>query len=365
MPAQLAFLAATAAVLVGLMINNNNNLSNQLVQMEARMDTRMVSMGSQFASLNSSMHSMGGQMTSLNSSVGSMGNQIASMGSQIASMGNQIISLNNSMVSLNTRVVQMEARFGNQIAHLIESVDELLASTLTPTAAQVTLACAKASVYILFLWKQSWNDTLRMSTNVLVQCSAFAYREHKGGGTSVVSASHCFANVSETTSFDATRLALARDTRVKCGLLKVFTSDSAVLRCEDAPPLLVRSGASPVFAQAVVAAGFFNDKTGITTALSVHDEFSMHVVSTNIAVSMGPEDELKHLAGGGVPLLAVVPPQHPFGMLHGKLLQGMSGGPVMDVRCGVVGIISQRTINTAFTNLDEVDAWLLQYEASL
>ena len=352
--------------MVGLMFNQFTNLSNQLLQMEARMDSRMVRMGSQLASLNNSMSS---QISSLDTRVVQMearfGNDIASMSSQIVSMGSQVISLNNSMVSLNTRVVQMEARFGNQIAHLIESVDELLASTLTPAAAQVTLACAKASVYILFLWKQSWNVTLRMLTKSVFHCSAFAYRELKGGGTLVVSASHCFANISEPISFDATRLALARDTRVKCRLLKVFTSDSAVLHCEDASPLLVRSGASPVFAQAVVAAGFFYDKTGITTALSVHDEFSMHVVSTNIAVSMGPQDELKLLAGGGVPLLAVVPPQHPFGMLHGKLLQGMSGGPVMDVRCGVVGIISKRTINTAFTNLDEVDAWLLQYEASL
>jgi len=326
MPAQLTFLVAAAAVLVGLVLN-------QLVQMEARMDARMVSMGSQIASLNSTM------------------------GSQIASMGSQ-------MASLSSRVVQMEANFGNQIARLIVSVDGLLASTLTPAAAQVTLACAKASVYILFLWKQSWNDTLGMLTDsTLFPCSAFAYRELKGGGTLVVSASHCFANTSKTNSFDATRLALAWDTRVKCRLLKVFASDSAVLRCEDASPLLVRSGASPVFAQAVVAAGFFNDKSGgITTALSVHDQFSMHVVSTNIAVSMGPLAELELLAGDGVPLLAEVPPQNPFGMLHGKLLQGMSGGPVMDVRCGVVGIISRRTTNTAFTNLDEVDAWLQQYE---
>ena len=85
----------------------------------------------------------------------------------------------------------------------------------------------------------------------------------------------------------------------------------------------------------------------------------MHVVSSNIAVSMGPLAELELLAGGGVPLPAVVPPQHPFGMLHGKLLQGMSGGPVMDVHCGVVGIISRLFTNTAYSTLDEVDAWLL------
>ncbi len=212
-------------------------------------------------------------------------------------------------------------------------------------------------MYILFLWILRWNAKLGAEEKGLFPCSAFAYRELKGGGTLVVSASHCFVNISETT-FVATRLALARDTRVKCSLLKVFTSDSAVLRCEDAPPLLVRSGANPVFAQAVVAAGFFEDKNTIKTVLSVHDQYSMHVVSSNIAVSMGPLAELELLAGGGVPLPAVVPPQHPFGMLHGKLLQGMSGGPVMDVRCGVVGIISQRTTNTAFTNLDEVDAYV-------
>jgi hypothetical protein len=36
----------------------------------------------------------------------------------------------------------------------------------------------------------------------------------------------------------------------------------------------------------------------------------------------------------------------------------MSGGPVLDAQCGVVGIIHGAGKNTAFVSLDEVDEWL-------
>ena len=47
------------------------------------------------------------------------------------------------------------------------------------------------------------------------------------------------------------------------------------------------------------------------------------------------------------------------GVLQGKAIKGMSGGPVLNAQCGVVGIISARGKNTAFSSLDDVDAWLL------
>ena len=150
------------------------------------------------------------------------------------------------------------------------------------------------------------------------------------------------------------------DARVTCRLLKLFTADAAMLHCEGAAPPLVRTEAPPVFAQAVVAAGFFEDiRISVPkTALAVHEGYSMHVVSSNIAVSMGPMTEAVMADGGGGSLLAAAPPVPPFGMLQGKLLRGMSGGPVMDVRCGVMGVISIASTNSAFVNLDEVDAWL-------
>ncbi len=52
--------------------------------------------------------------------------------------------------------------------------------------------------------------------------------------------------------------------------------------------------------------------------------------------------------------------QPSFGMLQGKVLKGMSGGPVLDAHCGVVGIISRFSTNTAFALMDEVDALLLR-----
>ena len=84
----------------------------------------------------------------------------------------------------------------------------------------------------------------------------------------------------------------------------------------------------------------------------------MHVLSSSIAVSMGPAAARLAATGGGLLPHNVTQPL--FGMLQGKALQGMSGGPVLDVHCGVVGIISRVSTNTAFSTLDEVDAWLLK-----
>lgn len=118
-----------------------------------------------------------------------------------------------------------------------------------------------------------------------------------------------------------------------------------------------------------MAAGFFLTVPDpvFPLPLSVHDNFAMHVLTSTIAVSVGPGaatlaasgDGLSGggLSGGGLSLPTHTQP--PFGMLQGKALHGMSGGPVLDVHCGVVGIISRRGTNTVFANLDEVDAWLL------
>ena len=245
-------------------------------------------------------------------------------------------------------------------------MDGLLVSTLTPAAAQATLACARASIYILFLFIDTWNHTLGKLGPELNPCSAFAYAKLKGGDTLVVSAAHCFTNFSQTT-IDATRLALARESRVTCRLLKSLpTSDSAVLRCADAPPLLRRAASAPVFAQAVVAAGFYLEKfpdPDFPPPLSVHDHFAMHVLTSTIAVSMGPGAASLAASGGGLSGGGLSLPTHtqpPFDVLQGMALQGMSGGPVLDVHCGVLGIISRRSTNTAFANLDEVDAWVMK-----
>jgi uncharacterized membrane protein YgcG len=317
-----------------------------------------------------------GSMLHLNSLMASLGAQVQQLDARFdrltASLGAQVQQMEARMV---VRYDGLDARFDR----LTASVDGLLVSTLTPAAAQATLACAQASVYILFLFTYTWNHTLGELKPQFKPCSAFAYAKLKGGDTLVVSAAHCFTNFTQTT-IDATRLALARESRVTCWLLKSLpTSDSAVLRCADAPPLLRRTASAPVFAQAVVAAGFFQTfyDPDFPPPLSVHDNFAMHVLTSTIAVSMGPGAATLAASGGGLSggglfggglsggglsgggLSLPTRTQPPFGVLQGKALQGMSGGPVLDVHCGVVGIISRLTTNTAFGSLDEVDAWAL------
>jgi hypothetical protein len=327
-----------------------------------------VVVGSMFH-LNSQMFHLNSQMFRLNSQ---MGAQVLQVEERIMArfdvLATRVDGLTTRVDGLTTRVdrladsvdgqiLQMEA-LTTRVDRLADSVEGLLVSTLTPAAAQATLACAEASIYVLFTWISAWNSTLGAVQARFAPCSAFAYSTLNGGGTVVVSASHCFTNGSNSAAINATRLALARETRVKCRLLKTFpASDSAVLRCEDAAPPLRRTLRAPVFAQAAVAAGFFKGPvSNYPPTLSVHDDFAMHVLSSSIAVSLGPVTAKWAAPGGGS--LPRTRAQSSFGMLQGRVLQGMSGGPVLDVHCGVVGIISAFSTNTDFGTLDEVDAWL-------
>ncbi len=291
-----------------------------------------------------------------------MGAQVQQIGAQVQQMEARMVARFDGLDSRFDRLDSRVDRLDSRVALLTASVDGLLVSTLTPAAAQATLACAQASVFILFMFIDTWNQTLGALESVLKPCSAFAYAKLKGGDTLVVSAAHCFTNNLTSTKMDATRLALPRESRVTCWLLKCLpTSDSAVLRCADAPPLLLRAAPAPVFAQAVVAAGFFRvpfPDPAFLPPLSVHDSFAMHVLTASIAVSMGPGAATLAASGGGLSPPTLTQPL--FGVLQGKALHGMSGGPVLDVHCGVVGIISWLSTNTAFANLDEVDAWLLE-----
>ena len=80
----------------------------------------------------------------------------------------------------------------------------------------------------------------------------------------------------------------------------------------------------------------------------------MHVLSSTVAVPLGPGAQTWAAASSGLPIDASLAP---FGMLQGQILKGMSGGPVMDAQCGVAGIISGFATNSAFAKLDDVDAW--------
>jgi hypothetical protein len=346
-------------------------MGTQMAQMEARMGTQMAQMearmgtqtGAQMALMEVRMGTQTGAQMALmearfNSSMDFLGSRIDSLDSRMDGLGSRIDSLDSRMGSFDLRMSGLGSLMyglGLRMSSLTNSVDGLLASTLTPAAAQATLACAQASVYVLFMFNYRWNKTLNAVEIEHNICSAFSYTRHGGEDNLVVSARHCFENATDIV-FDATRLALARDSRVKCHLLDTFWgSDAAVLRCEDKSPPLLRTGATPVFAQAVVAAGFFSGSS-ITSPLSVHEDYSMHVLSSTVAVSLGPFAEAEASARGLV-LQSNLPPF--FGMLQGKVLKGMSGGPVLDVHCGVVGIISGFSTNTFFYPLDEVDAWML------
>ena len=180
--------------------------------------------------------------------------------------------------------------------------------------------------------------------------SAFAYARDGDGAVLLVSASHCFTANPATKIFDATRLQLGWGVRIKYLLVNVtFPSNSAVLRCVDSAPLLARAPYPPVFAQAVVAAGYCSDAESVT-AFSVHDKVSLHMLSSTVSVSMGPGEKVLATQGA--------PPPPPLvrlysGGLQGKAIGGMSGGPVLNAQCSVLGASSVPAAKTLL-----LQAWM-------
>lgn len=93
-----------------------------------------------------------------------------------------------------------------------------------------------------------------------------------------------------------------------------------------------------------------------STLTPVANSVAMHVMPSVITATLGPVPV--SASSGGALLPDLQSPSPLFGFLRDQVLHGMSGGPVMDAQCGVVGIIHGLTINTAFVSLDEVDEWL-------
>jgi hypothetical protein len=316
--------------------------ATQLSQMDARVGNLSLQMDARVGNLSLQMGAQATQLSQMDARVGNLSLQMGAQATQLSQMDARMDALGFEV----KRVASSNDAFAIEMGALTNSVNALLTSTLTPAAAQRTLECAQASVYALFLWKDS-------SPHSLFLCSAFAYKKLEDGSTLAISAAHCFVNTSGDT-YDATRLLLAWGARVRCQLLTNFTSDSAVLRCKDAAPVVTRALAAPRFAQAVVAAGFHSGALDMDP-LVVHKSVALFMLPSSIAATMGP---MPVEATSGHSPLAMMDNSKAHGFIQGRAVQGMSGGPILDAQCGVVGILHAAAKNTAFVSLDEVDEWL-------
>ena len=233
------------------------------------------------------------------------------------------------------------------------SINELLGSTFTLRSAAVVDACARASVYLV--------------AHAYDSCSAFAYAPPGGGWGGrpsrlwLVSAAHCFLsdggvayNFSGGSAITVMALGAPAMT---CDLAATFgtPADSAVLLCEarhDAPRLRRRT--DPVsLSLPVAAAGFTPD------ALN-HSEYN---ILTNTALSVRLSRVGTTLGSGPAvyPTFRGRTDHRGFsvaGVVEQPTAPGMSGGPVLDKDCGVLGVNHISAVSSGFVSLDEVDAYL-------
>ena len=157
------------------------------------------------AKMNTFSLQITGQLGEIGEQLGAQATQLSQMDARVGNLDARVGNLSLQMGAQATQLSQMDARMdtlGFEIKHVASSTDalalevkalslsvnELLTSTLTPAAAQRTLECAQASVYVLFILRAVAPQLFEMSI-----CSAFAYKL-EDGSTLAVSAAHCFVD---------------------------------------------------------------------------------------------------------------------------------------------------------------------------
>jgi len=193
-----------------------------------------------------------------------------------------------------------------------------------------------------------------------------------------VTAAHCFANFRRNESVSVMSLS---GFSLKCHLERVFESpnDLAVLSCPHAaatsaaaaaaaaaPPLLLRSSGFRL-GLAVAAAGFVDDAFAGTPRFSLpkFPAISLKLTFARIANVAGYWNNVTCDVLQSSPATPVQWRVNAAGFVDGLVTRGMSGGPLLDLRCGVVGVLHGKGCESSiFMGLDAVDAYLAQQRSA-
>lgn len=189
---------------------------------------------------------------------------------------------------------------------LDDSISELVAATLTPRSAARVEACARGS---------SAHLTFTNNSGSKIICSAFAYRPQFTKSYTMVSAAHCFANVSPTADITLQRLDDPAVYTCRVAALFGLPEDSAILSCPHLDGLeeAAVSPSSAKLGQIIAITGFAHDVftgtprhiAGAAVALNV--DFS-HAVGV---IGPGPSHMCSQSHGG-----APYPPPTTRGLLE-------------------------------------------------
>ena len=278
-------------------------------------------------------------------------------------MGARFELMQRSLSLLGANVTLLSA----DVALLSANVLELHDVTPTVSAVHRIRSCSEA---------HAWYVTAP------VICSAFPYASPHSSQPYFVSAAHCFKDSAKGVDLTGATLTLVQNgaSSLSCTVLRLWESpsDLAVLQCAAGARALsglVGAAKTPPLGSAVAAVGYVLD------ALSGPSEFFLDAQPdtalnfrfariTNVA---GRRNSNASLPGScelaqpgdetpsGTPWLI-----RPTGVFDMAVARGMSGGPLLDLRCGVVGVIHGRACESSlFLGLGPVDDFIAARERAL
>ena len=326
----------------------------------ARVDELSSSQRDLTATVNSSSTRVDELFTRVDELSSSQRNLTATMNAGFAQVDELSSSQRNLTATMNAGFAQVDARFAQADARferLSSVVTELADATVTASVAETVSRCATASTFFV-------HYTMNETTGDLKRCSAFAYQSTAAAPTVLLTASHCLPGRDVTESLYATRL--GDETFYTCNVVvNLSDDDAAIIDCGHLFPIAglgLAPRAGPVSSHVhVVAAGFVTDGyAGLTdrhlkgllstTALNLRYASTTDVVgpaanaSSGVCVTSGLEASTL---------------KRPAGFIDDVIFEGMSGGPVLDMRCRCLGIAHGHACKAAvFANLSAVDAYI-------
>jgi hypothetical protein len=261
-------------------------------------------------------------------------------------------TIHNEAVAANFTELLVHQTIHNEA--VAANFTELLASSFTLSTANAVRTCARSSVFLIVY---------------VGTCSAFAYRSGPVGthGTILVSAAHCFLNASGlpiTTSAAITAQSLAMPP-MACTLLAIYgrPSDAALLHCPGAAgtlPLRRRAG-SPAFFLPAATAGFADDAL-VTSEYSLPlTGKALNIRPSYVGTTLGAGRPAHSTSSYGTDSLGY----RVAGVVEQGTVFCMSGGPVLDASCGVLGVNHVSLQSSGFAGLDEVDNHMSEFAKSV
>ena len=224
-------------------------------------------------------------------------------------------------------------------------------AALTPMAAERVDLCATRSTFHVFVPTSPGKKP--------EICSAFAYKP-RNAPPQIVSAAHCFSHLASNSTVSLQHLSSSLTMACSVVFATAEPQDAAVLSCGNVNLVemaLARATTRARLGQNVAVVGFTNDAYSSATSHHLHgSKIALNVDFSQLIPVAGPmRDALGRACTSGTDerswnLL-------PQGYVNRRVTGGLSGGPVVDLNCFVIGIAHGRSCGGGvFSSLDPIDS---------